>query len=384
MSTETATGALIIGAGIGGLAAALALRQAGIEVSVRERAATLESEGAGLTLWANAMAALDRLGVADRVAERGAPVTEGCIRTASGDVLTRFSAKGLRTWRGAVSVGILRGELRRALLDALPSGTVCAGEECVEIAQDALGVEATFADASRARAALLLGADGLRSRVRSCLFGKAAPRYAGYTAWRGVVESPLEKLRPGETWGCGLRFGQVALGDGWAYWFAVANLPEGMPESQSGRKRDVLERFTGWHEPIPALIAATAEDAILRNDIYDRPPLRRWGRGRVTLLGDAAHPMTPNLGHGACQAIEDAVVLGRCLRAVSDDLPAALERYAAERRRRTARITRQSRLLGWVAQWENRRACLLRDALVRGAPAWLMERQLSAVIGTRV
>jgi 2-polyprenyl-6-methoxyphenol hydroxylase-like FAD-dependent oxidoreductase len=145
----------------------------------------------------------------------------------------------------------------------------------------------------------------------------------------------------------------------------------------------VLERFQSWHAAIPAAVAATGEGAILRNDIYDRPPLRRWGAGRVTLLGDAAHPMTPNLGQGACQAIEDAVVLRDSL-AGNQDVAAALRRYEALRLPRTRRITLQSWRLGRAGQWSIPAACRLRDALAGHVPPGLQLRALDGVVGYRV
>jgi 2-polyprenyl-6-methoxyphenol hydroxylase-like FAD-dependent oxidoreductase len=164
------------------------------------------------------------------------------------------------------------------------------------------------------------------------------------------------------------------------YWFATLNTPEGMRDTESGRKQELLELFQTCHEPVSTVIEATEECSILRNDIYDRPPLQHWSKGRVTLLGDAAHPMTPNMGQGACQAIEDAVVLAACLKA-ENDVIAALRAYEARRLKRTSTIVRQSFRIGQVAQWEQPLAANARNTLVKMLPARLLLKQLEGVLG---
>ncbi|HEV8044616.1 MAG TPA: FAD-dependent monooxygenase, partial [Rubrobacter sp.] len=162
---------------------------------------------------------------------------------------------------------------------------------------------------------------------------------------------------------------------GRVYWFATRNAPEGEDDGPAGSRAALLGAFCGWHEPVEVLIRATDEDAILRTDIYDRDPLgKTWGAGRATLLGDAAHPMTPNLGQGACQTIEDAVVLARRLRAFREsgeagDTAGALRRYEVLRADRTAAIVRRSRRIGTVGQLENRFLCWLRDRTLKMVPA---------------
>jgi 2-polyprenyl-6-methoxyphenol hydroxylase-like FAD-dependent oxidoreductase len=156
------------------------------------------------------------------------------------------------------------------------------------------------------------------------------------------------------------------MSDGRAYWYAAQTVPEGQGDPSPGRKHGLLGLFRGWHEPIEALIRATDEAAILRNDVYDRPALRRWSVGRVTVLGDAAHPMTPDLGQGACQALEDAVVLADCL-APTGDVAGALRAYESRRLPRTSRIVRESRRTGTIAQWSHPLACRFREALLRSS-----------------
>jgi 2-polyprenyl-6-methoxyphenol hydroxylase-like FAD-dependent oxidoreductase len=355
--------AVIIGGGIGGLATAIALRRVGVKVEVYERAPELREVGSGLSLWSNALAALNRLGVLDRLRALGVSGQNGAFRSPDGRVLLEMRVGP----EGSAAEGIIllvhRAELLGVLLDAAGRDVVHVGAECVGIEQDAQGVTARFADGRDACGDVLIGADGLSSAVRSALFGPEKPRYGGYTAWRAIARFDLERLTPGETWGCGRRFGQWGMTGGRAYWYATQTVPEGQGDPPQGRKQGLIDLFRGWHAPIEELIEATDESAILRNDVYDRPPLPRWSVGRATLLGDAAHPMTPDMGQGACQAIEDAVVLADCLRD-AEDVTSALLAYEARRIPRTRRVVKASREAGWIGQWSNPLACRFREALL--------------------
>ncbi|MFN8494803.1 MAG: FAD-dependent monooxygenase [Caldilineaceae bacterium] len=370
---------LIIGGGIGGLATAIALRNVGYKVAVFERVAQLREVGAGLSLWANAVKALKQLGLADMLKAISIPEVQGSLRTWKGAVLTTTSTQELQQALGEPNLIFHRADLHTALLQALPDGVVHFGKACTGFQQDATGVTAHFADGDQVRGALLIGADGLRSVVRAQLHGAQQPTYAGFTAWRGVIPFPPERLLPGETWGAGAIFGQVPMSGDRVYWFAAQTVPEG-GHSPDGEKAELLRIYRGWHAPIEALIEATPEAAILRNDIYDRPPLHRWGEQRVTLLGDAAHPMTPNLGQGACQALEDAVVLARCLHNQGDAV-AALRAYEAQRIPRTSFIVRQSRRVGAIGQWRQPGAVWVRNFLVKNILARIQTQQIIRLVG---
>ena len=373
--------AIIVGGGIGGLTGAIALGRAGVEAVVFERARELREIGAAVTLWANATKALKKLGVYDAVREAGGADLGGEIRSWRGERISEISADQLRSNLGEANLAVHRADLQGALLAALPRGTVRLGSELLGFDQEGAGVVARFADGSEERGDLLLGADGIHSSVRARLFGRSAPRYAGYAAWRGIVDAG-NGLLPEEVglnlWGRGSEFGLAGIGRGRFYWFVTRNAPEGEAEDAQGRKREVLDLLGGWYEPARAAVEATAASKILRNDIYDRDPLERWGAGRVTLLGDAAHPMTPNLGQGACQAIEDAVVLGGCLRK-GGEVVSSLRLYEARRIPRTADVVRRSRLAGRLLQLENPLLCRLRDAVARRTSARAQLRQLASV-----
>jgi 2-polyprenyl-6-methoxyphenol hydroxylase-like FAD-dependent oxidoreductase len=378
--------AIVIGAGIGGLSAAIALRKAGVETVVFERARELKEIGAGLSLMSNATRALNGLGLTpDALRGIGVPIRVAEIRTSRGEVLSRIPTWQLGEKVGAQSVAVHRADLQGALLRELGDEAVRLDAACVSFEQDSGGVRAFLADGTEERADLLVGADGLRSKIRQGLLGDGAPRYAGYTTWRAVVEPECQLVPAGEAWevwGRGVRFICAQVGRGRVYWAVSKSAQEGEHDVPTGAVKDaLLELCAGWLEPVEGLIAATEKAAILQTDIYDRDPVRvRWGKGRVTLLGDAAHPMTPDLGQGACQAIEDAVALVECLKE-RENIEAALELYEARRTRRTAAIVRGSRRLGRIAQLQNPLACRLRDAALRALPARLEMKQLEAVIG---
>jgi len=372
---------IVIGAGIGGLCAAIGLRRAGFEVVVYERAQEIKGVGAGLVLWANAIKALRKLGISeDRLA--GTKVQQWANLTWQGVALNEARTGELEALFGAPTIALHRASLHKALSQELPDGVVCLGSTFSRFEQDGEGVTAIFEDGRVDRADVLIGADGIHSAVRNQMFPETRLRYAGYTAWRGVIET-RDPLVPGQTiesWGRGARFGIVPIADHLTYWFATANLPPGQLLTPPENKTFLQESFRGWHRPIPELIEATLPEAILHNDIYDIAPMPHWSQGGVTLLGDSAHPTTPNLGQGACQAIESSLVLTRAL-TEEDDILAALERYERHRKARTAWITSQSRRIGWLGQWQNPVACAIRDWLIRAAPPSFARRSLEIAAG---
>jgi 2-polyprenyl-6-methoxyphenol hydroxylase-like FAD-dependent oxidoreductase len=377
--------AIVIGGGIGGLAAAIGLRQAGLDVEVFEQAAALGEVGSGLSLWRNALVALGRLGVLDELQSLGVFGQDGGVRKPDGRLLVAMKAEHLKDdSTGGMILLLLRAELHRVLLDAAGRDRVRVGMRCVALAQDDQGATARFADGTEACGDVLIGADGLHSVVREQLFGASPPRYAGYTVHRGVTAFDPARIVPCETWGRGLRHGLWALTQGRAYWYTSHAVPEGQPDPPAGRKAHLLDLFRGWHAPVEDVIAATDESAILRSDIFDRPPLPHWSVGRATILGDAAHPMTPDLGQGACQAIEDAVILADCLRDVSD-IPAALRVYESRRIPRTSRVVKAARSIGRMACWSNPLAVGFRDALLGSPLAGVMQaNQLAWVTAPQV
>jgi 2-polyprenyl-6-methoxyphenol hydroxylase-like FAD-dependent oxidoreductase len=355
---------LLAGAGPGGLTAALALLAAGFEVHCWERAPELRTDGAGISLQINAMRVLAVLGVADELRARGA-----ILETAEG---TDDRDRAIQTMGFAVlaekygqwGIGIHRGELSRTLAAALPPDTVAFDRTVTDVESDDDGVTVHARDGSSIRVDALVGADGIHSAVRRAVFGDTPIRYAGYTCWRGIapVVAPGGPTHSIERWGAGRRFGSVPIGERTTYWFATENAPADGSDGPDP-KAECLERFRDFSPAVKTILEATPREAIIRNDIVDFAPLPTWTRGRVTLLGDAAHAMTPNLGQGACQAIEDAIVLAASIRehGIVDGLP----RYEAERRPRTTQLVNDSRRFGSMAQLENGFLRWLRDRAFR-------------------
>jgi 2-polyprenyl-6-methoxyphenol hydroxylase-like FAD-dependent oxidoreductase len=341
--------AIVIGAGIGGLAAGVALSRVGWDVTVLERASSLEPVGAGLAVAPNALRVLDALGVGERLRKLAALQGAAGIQRPDGGWISRTDATTAAERYGEPVIVVHRATLVDTLAEALPAGALRLGLPAEDVEAETGAV--VTADGTLT-ADLVVAADGLHSPVRSKLFPKhPGPVYTGVTSWRIVVPHPGGTLVPAETWGGGKVFGIVMLGDGRIYAYATA--PAEANARAGDEKAEMQRLFGAWHEPIPTLIAAATD--VVRTDIrcLDEP-LPRFHSGRVALLGDAAHAMTPNLGQGACQALEDALILARH----AGDLPA----YTAARLPRTTEVARASRRVARVAGLSNPLAERLRNA----------------------
>lgn len=372
MSTTTTPRAAVVGAGIGGLAAAVALRRAGWDVAVHEQAPGLRAVGAGIALSPNAVHALDALGLHDALREHATTLASSAIRRPDGRMLATLDAAQVTARHGAPVLAVGRAELHTLLAGALPPGVV----RCGSPVDDAAALTGTHD--------LVVAADGVRSPTRTRGWpAEPAPAYAGYTAWRALVRTDVRVTGASETWGRRERFGVVPVGEGRVYLFATATVPAGAaPDGEAGLA-ELRRRFGRWHAPIPALLDAVDPAAVLRHDVHALPRVpATLHRGNLVLVGDAAHAMEPNVGQGAGAALEDAVALGRSL-AQGGTVADALARWEAARRPRAARLLAMSARLGRLTQHTGPVVGALRDAAVSLTPAAVALRGTDRTMGWR-
>jgi len=391
------TRVVIIGGGIGGLTAANALSRAGIEVAVYEAAAELKEIGAGVALHPNAMKVLRAIGVEGSVREVAGQAPWQVMRNwKTGRVISRTSREQQAASFGITGATVHRADLLDVLAGALPASLVTLGQRCTGVRPDGNLAVARFADGSEVEADVIVGADGIHSQVRTSLFGPDAPRFTGKICYRSVIPAgAVRGTQPrveGSQW-LGPH-GTIVLyplrGDELIN--VVCHYDDASYRHESWiaecGHQEVLERYAGWHESLLRLFAAA--DTWYKWALYDRDPIPQWTRGRVTVLGDAAHPMLPYLGQGACQAIEDGAVLATALSAEASDPVTGLARYERTRRPRASRVVLTSRERGLSNHLTSRWATWRRDLLIawrrrvnrrdpegRGA-AWLADYDASS------
>jgi 2-polyprenyl-6-methoxyphenol hydroxylase-like FAD-dependent oxidoreductase len=372
----------VAGAGIGGLAAALALRQAGWNVTVIEQAATPRELGFALLLAPNAMHAIRQLGLADAVRAGGAIVQSGEIRRPDGHVLRRLDAAAVARALGEDAVCVLRPVLHGALLDAVGPDALRLSHAVTSVRQEGESVVVEGQAGPLGTASLVVGADGVGSVVRRQLHrDEQPPMPSGLFAVRGVawdVVAHLEGVSGAQYLGRGIEAGVARASERAVYWYLslrgdhIARL--GGSSDLTGLLSRVVEPF---HVPFRNIVAATRPEDLRFDPLLTRPTLPSWGTGSVTLLGDAAHPMLPHAGQGAAQALEDAVALGRAARPGAG-LPESLRRYERIRQRRTAAVVALARRNARVGSIDNALGCALRDLAISLVPAaFILKSQIA-------
>jgi 2-polyprenyl-6-methoxyphenol hydroxylase-like FAD-dependent oxidoreductase len=386
----------IIGGGIGGLVVARALTRRGVEVAVYESAPELREIGAGVALGPNAMKVLRAFGLEDAVRAIAGRSEWALTRNGkTGRVISRTGREQQRMLFGSAGATVHRADLLDVLAQSVPSGIVTLGARCTGVVTSDDGAVARFQDGSEAEADVIVGADGIHSAVRASLFGPDAPRFTGKICYRSVV--PVSAV-PGDP----------PPNDN-AQWLGphgtivvypvrrdelvnvVCHYDDEAYRHESWvtrcERREVLERYHGWHESLLRIFSAG--EVWYKWALYDRDPIPKWTQGRVTVLGDAAHPMLPYLGQGACQAIEDGCVLAAALDVERDDPDAALARYELARRPRASQVVLASRergvsnhLASPVAAWRRDLSIALRRRVRRDpdgrGTAWIPEYDASS------
>ena len=338
--------AIVIGAGMAGLTAGIAMRQAGYEVEIYEKTRKLRPAGAGISLWSNGIKILNKLGLGEEVAAIGGQMNRMEYLTHEGESLNNVDLIPLMEQVGQRPYPVSRTDLQQMMLDAFGESDVRMGMRCVEVKQDGDSATAIFEDGSTATGDVVIGADGIHSVVRSYLAGKIEPRYADYVNWNGLVDASPD-LAEKDVWviyvGDGKRASMMPVGGDRFYYFMGCPKPPGTTAPNGDIRAELKETFAGWAQPVQNLIEKLDPEQTNRLEISDIDPLTHLVRGRIALVGDSAHATTPTLGQGGCQAMEDAEVLCRYLVTTNISVEDALKRYEAERKERVAKLTLKAR-----------------------------------------
>lgn len=369
--------ATIVGAGIAGLTTAIALQQKGIEVEIFEAAPQIQPVGAGLALAANAMQAFYKLGIADAIIAKGRKLPSFSFYNHRGKLLNTTNSIELGKKYGIDNFTIHRAALHSALLEQLGEIPVHLSKRAVGFTQNGNLITLQFTDGTSHITQCLIVADGINSPIRKQLLPTSQPRYAGYVCWRAVIDSKgFDWSETSETFGPMGRFGITPLADNLLYWYACTNAPKDSKHYANYNIEDLRKHFAGYHHPIKEILDRTENTSLIYGPILDLAPLDRFAFGNILLIGDAAHATTPNLGQGACQAIEDAVVLANEM-AKTTVHQNAFVNFEQRRLDRTRYITLQSRKVGEVAQWQNPVLGWVRDRIMKNMPKSTKDKQFA-------
>ncbi|WP_312534001.1 FAD-dependent urate hydroxylase HpxO [Acinetobacter variabilis] len=338
----------IIGAGMGGLTTGIALKKFGHKVTIYEQAEKILPVGAAISLWSNGVKCLNYLGLTEQVAKLGGQMDQlAYIDGLTGDTMTQFSLLPLIEEVGQRPYPMARADLQNMLMDELGREDIQLGKKMVELQEQKDGVLVKFADGTEIKTDLLIGADGTHSITRAYVLGEqVSRRYAGYVNWNGLVEIS-EKLTPADQWttfvGQGKRVSLMPVADGKFYFFFDVPLPVGLENNRAEYKTLLKQYFEGWCAPVQHLIDALDEQKTNRVEIHDIEPFAQFYKGRVVIVGDAAHSTTPDIGQGGCQAMEDAIYLARSLQINTLGLEDALKRYQNKRNERANELVLRAR-----------------------------------------
>jgi 2-polyprenyl-6-methoxyphenol hydroxylase-like FAD-dependent oxidoreductase len=377
--------AAIIGGGIGGLTTAIALQQSGIDFEIFEAAPELKPVGAGIVMASNAMQVFQRLGIENKIVAAGFEIHNACVVDQSFKTVSEISVKKKITPRfGIGNYAIHRGQLQQTLLNEIDRDKIKLSKRLVSLIQQSNKVEIKFEDGSTTEADVVIGADGIKSVIRKNIFGEVPLRYSGQTCWRGMTKFSLPanmKLNSYEMWGKqkGARFGFVPTAQDEVYYFTTFFTEANGKDEPGQVKKKLLNLYSAFGNIPTQLIEATAEENIIRSDINDFIPIKQWWKGRVILIGDAAHATTPNLGQGGCQAVEDAFVLAKCLR--ENPLPEkAFEEFQRIRYAKALHVVNTSWSLGRMTNIGSPILQSVRNGLMRMIPESTAIKQMDKIL----
>lgn len=369
----------VIGGGIGGLTVAIALQRKGFSPVVFESAPEIRPLGAGIVLAANAIKAFREIGMEPLILDAGCELKQFCIRSQSGRILSATDSQRVSVRFGVShSIALQRSVLHNVLISSLQPGALLTGKSCVDFNVNPESVALSFSDGTTFEADYVIAADGIHSLFRKRFIGSTTLRYSGYTCWRGITDrlpAGHGREEASEFWGTGKRFGLVPVSGNKVYWFATLNARARESRYDNYTLEDVAKLFDDFSPVVSEVVRSTPANAMIRNDIHDVEPISQYSFGRIVLLGDAAHATTPNLGQGACMAIEDAVVLAKLMDSYENPED-AFRQYETLRIPRTTRVVKTSWQMGKIGQLENPLLVGIRNAAMRLTPASVSERQL--------
>lgn len=375
---------IISGAGIAGLTTAIALQKEGYHVKVLERTRELKVAGAGLGLGANAWKGLERLGITNDLELKCNLIKSTKFLDQKGHLINKMDIERLNRKYGFAYFTVHRADLHKVLVQHLLPATLELGKKVINFENNKSGVTVYLEDGSSFEGKALIAADGIHSVIRKNCLPDVNPRFSGYTCWRSVVKVPKEKFVSGdftETWGSKGRVGIVPLVDNQIYWFACVNAPFQSQRMSDFTTTDLYPIFQDYHSPIPDLLKWTRDENLVWNDIMDLKPLSRFSFDKTLLIGDAAHATTPNIGQGAGQAIEDAIILSNVLKR-NNNIQDAFNEFEKLRIPKTKKVVNLSWRIGKAAQLENRLQIKIRNSAMRMLPSKIQENQLEAVFQT--
>jgi 2-polyprenyl-6-methoxyphenol hydroxylase-like FAD-dependent oxidoreductase len=369
----------IIGGGIAGLTTAIALNKIGLQVQIFEAAPSIKAIGAGLVLAANAMQGFQKLGISAEIIEKGRLCPSFNIYDQKGKIITKTDSIANTKKYGADNFTIHRANLHQLLLSKINPTDLFTNKRVVNIVLNGEKTSVVFQDGTTHDTDYLIVSDGINSPIRRQLLPESTPRYAGYTCWRAVIDNTkLNLTETSETWGVSGRMGLVPLADNKIYWFACINAPQNDPKMKAFKIADLQRVFKDFHDPIPSVLAETKDENLLWNDIIDLKPIPKYAFNNIVLIGDAAHATTPNMGQGACQAIEDAVILADEMER-NNDFNEAFIAFEKRRIKRTHFIAHSSWSLGKAAHLENKLLAEIRNFIFRIVPKSVTEKQFKTI-----